>query len=776
MLLKRTSWLWIGGLLLLSAILLTVFLANRPSTQEGIPEVVDFNQHIRPILSDKCFKCHGPDANKREADLRLDTKEGAFAALADQPDAFAVVPGDLQASELYHRIVASDPNVIMPPPEAHLELSPREVKLLEAWIEQGAEYKNHWAFLPPEKAALPEVGKRDWANNDIDLFILDAMQDRGLSPNEEADKARLLKRVALDLTGLPPSMELQEQFMTDDGPDAYEKVVDQLLQSEHYGEKMALHWLDVARYADSHGYQDDGRRTMWPWRDWVIHAFNENYPYDQFVRWQLAGDLIPNANKEMILATGFNRNHKITQEGGVIDEEYRIEYVTDRTNTFGKAFLAMTFECAKCHDHKYDPISQEEYFQTFAFFNQVPEKGLYGTIDLASLADPPSIEISPEEVAETMQFIKLRDTMPVAVMVMEDADTLRTTHILDRGVYDSPTKVVSPGTPSRLFPFDTIQFASNRLGLADWVLHEDNPLTARVYVNRLWQELFGKGLVKTVGDFGMQGDLPTHIDLLDWLAVDFQEHEWDIKRMVKQIVMSATYRQSAEVSDRQLARDPENLYYARSPRNRIAAELVRDLVLASSDLLNDEIGGPSVKTYQPDGIWESATSGRGELARYVQDHGNDLYRRGMYTFIKRTVPPPVMLMFDASNRDQCEVRRPNTNTPLQALVMMNDPHVLEAARVMAEKLSQADLTSEAQIDQAFRRILCREPDSKERKSLLEYLQEEQAYFAEHEAEAADFLSVGEYPRAEGIASETDLAALMQIIHTLYNLEETLIKT
>ncbi|RMG74831.1 MAG: DUF1553 domain-containing protein, partial [Bacteroidetes bacterium] len=669
-------------------------------------DAIDFNFHVRPILSDKCFACHGPDADKREAGLRLDTKAGAFAALKEAPGHYALVPGDLQASEVWHRISSTDPTAVMPPPESNLSLSAQEIEVLRRWIEQGAEYKPHWAFVPPVAAPLPKVRDEDWPRNEIDHFVLARMEQQGLSPNPEAGKAYLLKRLCFDLTGLPPSLEMQERFRADTRPDAYERLVDELLASPHYGEKMAIHWLDAARYADSHGYQDDGLRTMWPWRDWVIHAFNENYPYDQFLTWQLAGDLLPDATKETILATGFNRNHKITQEGGVIDEEYRIEYVTDRTNTFGKTFLGLTFECAKCHDHKYDPIPQEAYFSTFAFFDQVPEKGIFGTID-ASFADPPNMEITDEDVAGILHFINKQDSQKLEVMIMQDSAGMRTTHVLERGLYDAKGKLVTPGTPEAILAFDTTRFAPNRLGLAQWMLAEDNPLTARVYVNRLWQEVFGRGIVPTVGDFGMQGDLPSHPALLDWLAVDFRRSGWDIKRMMKQIVMSATYRQSAEVPADKLARDPENRYLARAPRLRLPAELVRDHVLASSGLLHPEIGGPSVKPYQPDGLWKAATSGRGLLQEYLQDHGEDLYRRGLYTFIKRTVPPPHMLMFDASNRDQCEVRRLRTNTPLQALAMLNDPLVLEAARVLAERLMQEESPVETKIEMAFRRIVLR---------------------------------------------------------------------
>ncbi|MEQ8335749.1 MAG: PSD1 and planctomycete cytochrome C domain-containing protein [Cyclobacteriaceae bacterium] len=768
-------FIWVSVFILFSV----AFISCQDGTSDTsanlkVPEKVDFNFHVRPILSDKCFACHGPDANARQADLRLDTEEGAFKPLKDYDNQFPFVKGKPEESIAFLKITTSDTAEMMPPPEFNVHLSDYEIRVIEKWIKQGAEYKPHWAFIPPEKAELPRVNDEDWVKNEIDYFVLARLEEMGLSPNEMADKTYLLKRVSFDLTGLPPTLEMQEAFLADDSEDAYEKVVDQLLANKHYGEKMAVHWLDLARYADSHGYQDDGYRTMWPWRDWVIHAFNENYSYDRLVTWQLAGDLIPDQNIETQLATGFNRNHKITQEGGVIDEEYRIEYVTDRTNTLGKTFLGLTMECAKCHDHKYDPISQEEYFSTFAFFDKVPEKGIVGTID-ASFADPPSIRITNEMKEEILTFINNRDTSAVEVMVMKDSVGIRDTHVLERGNYDAKAKVVSFGTPEAIMEFDTTRFEPNRLGLANWLLSEDNPLTARVFVNRLWTEFFTRGIVKTVGDFGMQGDLPTHPELLDWLAVDFRKNGWDIKRLVKQIVTSATYTQSAVVNKKHLKKDPENIYLARMHRSRMKAETIRDMVLASSGLLNPEIGGPSVKPYQPDGMWEVASSGRGTLEKYVQDHGDELYRRGIYTFIKRTVPPPVMLTFDASSRDQCEEKRHSTNTPLQALVMLNDPTVLEASRVLAERLNTELISDEERVSKAFRSIICRPVKDTERKLLMDYLGEQKAVFGENPQKASAYITVGEYPIIED-RDEVAVAALMQVIHTIYNMEEAIVKS
>ena len=555
------------------------------NAKEELPEEVSYNFDIRPILSDKCFTCHGPDQNKREAGLRLDIAENAFSALQDNPTAHALVPGKPHLSEAFFRISTKDTSLVMPPIASNLKLSPYEIDLIEKWIKQGAKYEQHWSFVVPVKPDLPEVSNARWPINEIDYFVLEKIEQKGLLPNPEADKERLLKRVSLDLTGLPPSLEMMNRFLADNSADAYEKIVDQLLKSPAYGEKMALHWLDVARFADSHGYQDDSYRSQWPWRDWVIHAFNRNYPYDKFITWQLAGDLIPGATREQILATGFNRNHKITEEGGVVDEEYRVEYVSDRTNTFGKALIGVTLECAKCHDHKYDPFSQKEYFQVYSFFNNVKEVGLESVVGgPETYAKKPLITISNEEVKSILTFVNKQDTGKLIVSVMGDMDTLRKNYILNRGVYDSHGEEVFPGTPRSILKFDN-KYPKNRLGLSKWLFDKRNPLTSRVFVNQLWQEVFGKGIVKTSGDFGMQGELPSHPELLDWIAVDFVENGWNIKRLMKQIVTSATYRQSAAASPEKLEHDPDNTFLSRAPRYRVKAEIVRDIVLASSGLL-----------------------------------------------------------------------------------------------------------------------------------------------------------------------------------------------
>ncbi|RIW14420.1 DUF1553 domain-containing protein [Algoriphagus lacus] len=737
---------------------------------EGTDQI-SYNFHIRPILSDKCFACHGPDANKREADLRLDTEEGAFKALKESPGKFALVAGKPEQSEVYHRILSTDPAEQMPPPESNLALTPDEIELIKRWIEQGAKYEPHWAFLKVEKPAVPNS---DWGINEIDAFTYRKMVSKNLEPNPEAKSHELIKRASLDLTGLPPSPEILDKYRGFSGENTYEKLLDELLTQPSFGEKLAVLWLDISRYADSYGYQDDEYRSQWPYRDWVIHAFNKNLPYDQFLTWQLAGDLLPNATKEQILATAFNRNHKYTEEGGIIEEEYRIEYVLDKTNTFSKGILGITMECAQCHDHKYDPFSQKEYYELFAFFNNSKEKGFEGDVSQSKPAKTPILWIERNDLDGIMSFINHPDTTKLSVSVMGENDEKRTTYILDRGVYDAPTVPVDASTPKSIleFPENT---EKNRLGLAKWATDRNNPLTSRVFVNLIWQEIFGKGIVKSAGDFGMQGDLPTHPELLNWLAADFMDNGWDIKRLIKQIMLSATYRQSAAITKDHLAIDPDNQYLARAPRLRLPAEHIQDLVLASSGLLHGEIGGPSVKPYQPSGLWEAATSGRGTLATYVQDSGNKLYRRGIYNFIKLTVPPPKAIIFDSSNRDRCEIGRNRTNTPLQALVMMNDPLVLEASRVLATKLSESHPNEEEAIDEAFKRIVCREMKPEEKDLLLDYYQAQLEEFKSNPENAKKALDVGEYPMNEKAITPAT-AALMQVIVSLYNLEETITKS
>lgn len=749
------------------------FFSNRKSSHNKTE--ISYNRDIRPILSDKCFLCHGPDANTRKAGLRLDVQSAAFAELQVNKGHFAIVPGSPEKSELIRRIESTDPAVLMPLPESNLpQLTPEEIAVFKQWIKEGAKYEKHWSFIPPVKTALPEVDNEKRVKNEIDNFILEKVEKNGLKPNAEASRETLIKRAFADITGLAPTLEETDRWVNESDKNWYSRLIDTLLQKPAYGEKMAVLWMDLARYADSYGFQDDNIRTQWPWRDWVIYAFNKNIPYDKFLTYQIAGDLLPDATKETILATAFFRNHKYTEEGGVIDEEYRVSYNIDKTNTYGKAVLGVSIECAQCHDHKYDPFSQKDYYQLYAFFNESREIGYEGDVSQSTPAKNPKLFISQEDRENLMSYINAADSKTLQVSVMGDSTYRKPTYILSRGSYDAPTNIqVKPTAPESVMPFDTLAYPRNRLGLAQWTVDKNNPLTARVFVNFIWQEIFGKGLVKTSTDFGLQGALPSHPELLDWLAVDFMEHNWDIKYLVKKILTSNTYCQSGNVSKKQLEIDPENIYYSRAPRIRFKAEIVRDWVLSSSGLLNREIGGPSVKPYQPKGVWESTTSGRGVLASYKQDHGPSLYRRGLYTIFKLTAPPPVLMIFDASSRDQCEGKRPSTNTPLQALSMLNDPTVLEASRVLAQNISLQQNNIEEKIEQAFETILVRKPSKSEKNRLLDYCRKQQEYFRQNPDLLKPTLAAGESEHPKTEYNTVEAGALMKTILVIYNLEEAI---
>lgn len=742
-----------------------------------LPEVVDYNFHIKPILSDNCYTCHGPDANKRKAGLRLDLEETAFRELPENPGKFALVAGNPSKSLMYRHVVTDNIKLMMPPPDSNLKLKTYETALLKKWIEQGAKFQKHWAYLPPQKSTLPKNTGAAWEQNEIDAFILEKIEANDLKPSDKANKETLLRRISLDLTGLPPDSDDIEGFMVDINNDALERIIDTFLSTSTYGERMTQVWLDVARYADSHGYQDDSYRTMWPWRDWVIHAFNKNMPYDEFLTMQLAGDLLSNASKEQILATGFNRNHPITQEGGVIQEEYQSYYVSDRTNTLGKGILGITLECAKCHDHKYDAFSQRNYYEMYAFFNNVDEKGLQMDAVQAAkekyFADAPYITITNEETQGVLSFINKIKGDPVNVMVMND-NAPRETFIFNRGEYYALGKQVYPNTPEAIFPFQE-SLPKNRLGLAKWITDENNPLTARVFVNRIWAMLFGNGLVVTAEDFGVQGSLPTHPLLLDWLSKDFMDHGWDIKYLLKKIILSATYQQSSITSAELKIVDSENLLLARAPRFRMSGEMIRDYVMATSGVLNKEIGGPSVRPYQPDGLWEETNAGgnRGTLTTYTRDEGDKLYRRSLYTIWKRTLPPPNMTIFDAPNRDICEVRRQKTNTPLQALALQNDVQMLEAARVLAQNTLMKNKDETDLVRSVFQRILIRNPKKEELTVLEAYYKEALDKFLNETESAEKLLAQGEYKQQNTNPAKT--AALMLTAQVIYNLDETITK-
>jgi len=739
---------------------------------EGIPDKIDFTFDVKPILSDRCFTCHGPDKNAIEAGLSLHTAEDAFAALGKLKDRFAIVPNEPENSELVHRMYTEDPNLVMPPPESNLSLTLREKAILEKWIAQGAEYKEHWAFMPPGKPEVPEIQESDWGVNEIDAYVMEKLKLNSLSPSPMASKEKLLRRVSFDLTGLPPTPEQVQTFVNDTSEDAYERMLDTFLETNDYAEHMASEWMDISRYADTHGYQDDFERTMWPWRDWVIHAFNKNMPYDEFVTYQLAGDLMPDADLEKILATGFNRNHKITFEGGIIPEEYHIEYVEDRLTTFGTTFLGLTLECARCHDHKYDPISQKEHFELFSFFNNNKEKL---TIPLPGQTPEPFITVTEKETNGVLSFINMQNSRikEVPVMVMYEREEMKPAFILNRGAYDQPTDQVFPNTPNSVLEFPE-HYPKNRMGLSQWLFDGNNPLTARVTVNRYWQRMFGVGLVSSSYDFGNQGSLPTHPALLDFLAIKFRDEGWDTKKMLKYMALSETYKQSAVTTPELLEQDPENKLLARASRLRLTAEMIRDQALAISGLLVKEVGGPSVKPYQPAGIWEETTGGGGgSTSSYVQGTGDDLYRKSLYTFWKRTVPPPSMMTFDSASRDLCSVKRQETNTPLQALVLLNDPQMIEAARALATNtVEKFPDNVEKQLGYVFQKATSRLPDAEEMVMLTEHYKDMRSKMDNGVFEAPEYMAIGEF-KQDASLPEKELASLALVAHTIFNLDETI---
>ncbi len=1038
---------------------------------------LEFNRDIRPILSDNCFSCHGPDEKSRQGGLRLDLAEAAQTKLASGK--IAIVPRQIDASELVRRISSQDPSEQMPPAESGKQITAAQIELLRRWIAQGAEYQKHWSFVTPTRPRADVEGISD-AHGPIDTFIRGRLKRLGLSPSPAADKERLIRRVTLDLTGTPPTLEEVNNFLADNSPDAYEKVVDRLLASPRYGERLTLDWLDAARFADTHGFNNDSARPMWRWRDWTIDAFNAGMPFDQFVTEQLAGDLLPKPTLDQQIATGFNRNHVINSEGGIIPEEYRVEYVADRVHTTATIFLGLSMGCSRCHDHKFDPITQREYYQFFAFFNQLDEKGEAGRVgnaepliqaptpeqivrqsllageiaaldasipqritaqiatisaweptlvaalqprsndplpllrlalnepfgnnvtdssnpqypqqevgkvervegklegavkldgnsyldagDLASfertdkfscgawinveskdaatiiarmdvsdayrgfdlqidqgkltahlihrwpddaiqvvsksdipvkqwkhlfvtydgsakaegfklyldgqrqemeiksnqltattvtaktlrigrrtdgtpfkgLIDEVRIydrELTAEDVRAIFEFDGVSDlltrnppqrtveqTQAIArayllrfdpeflamvnrradlnrqqadlqkripsTMVMREMAQPRKTFVLKRGQYDAPSDEVEPGVPASLPPFPSSS-PRNRLGLAQWLLSSQHPLTSRVAVNRSWALFFGSGLVETVEDFGSQGQWPSHLDLLDWLAVEFSGMDvdvsqatgarprWDVKRLHRSMVTSATYQQSSRVSAELHERDPANKLLARGPRFRLQAELIRDNALAIAGLLSDHPGGPSVSPYQPAGLWDDVAVGADyEGTVYKQDKGEGLYRRSMYTFWKRTCPPPGLNTFDAPEREFCMARRSRTNTPLQALVLLNDPTYLEAARMLAERaMIEGGMTPESRLSLAFQLSLSRKPTAAETRVLLKTFEQRLQRYQQDPAGAKSLISIGDSTRNESL-NEAELAAWTSVMSVILNLDEAITK-
>ena len=715
--------------------------------QASVRAQVDYNRDVLPILASKCYACHGVDEKQRKAKLRLDVKEVAFA---ERDGVRAIVPGKPGESALVSRIFSAEKGEVMPPPGKGRTLSDAEKTILREWVAEGAVYREHWAFSKPSRPEVPKAA--DWAANEVDRFILAGLEARGLDPQSPASKEELLRRATLDLTGLPPTIEELDAFLSDKTPGAYERAVDRLLASPRFGERLAAWWLDGARYGDSHGYDNDLENSQWPWRDWVIRSFNANKPFDEFTIEQLAGDLLDKPTNDQLIATGFNRNHRINTEGGAIDEEWRTEYVIDRVETMGTVWMGLSLGCARCHEHKYDPLSQEEFYQLFAFFNNLEEKGFIN--NLRGSAEP---------------RVAYKANPKVQVMIMREKEKPRVTRILVGGQYDAPGDEVQPGLPAFLPPLPPGE-KMGRLGLARWLVSGEHPLTARVLVNRIWEQFFGSGIVKSVENLGVQAEWPSHPELLDWLAVDFSSGGWDLKAFIRKLVLSSTYRQSHFVDAKRLRLDPENRLLSRGPRLRLQAEMVRDQALALSGLLVERVGGPSVKPYQPAGLWEEVEK-RGKFKR---GNGQDLYRRSLYTNIRRTVAPPSMLLFDMPSREVCTVQRARTNTPLQALALMNEVTYVEAAKKFAERMMGQGASVGERIAWGFRSATQRVPDEEELRVLLAGYGRRLERFKVSLQSAAKLLGRGEAKVSEKL-SPVELAAMTTVAGVLLNLDEVINK-
>ena len=801
---------------------------------------VDYTNDVRPILAENCFYCHGPDANKRKAKLRLDVAAEALKAKA-------VVPGQPSESKLIKRIFSTDPEELMPPPDSHRKLTPEQREILQRWIAQGATYQPHWTFVAPVRPTVPDVGEK----NPIDAFIVAKLQKLGLHLSAEAPPATLLRRVTLDLTGLPPTPAEVHEFLADTRPDAYERAVDRLMASPHYGERMVLPWLDAARYADSNGFQQDGDTFQWVWRDWLVRQLNADLPFDQLSTQMLAGDLLPNATAEQKIATAFNRNHILNGEGGNIAEEQRYTSLFDRVDATATTWLGLTMACAQCHDHKYDPITQKDYYSLLDAFNHVPERGVPGGGPSRFRLDQPVLEYPTAEQQATLSelektfnqknqnFFALRnqayltwrtqaaatkaklpaDLQPLVaadrkltadenkklldyyiksifpedrkkipavmeidaaksaldkfkasdnyprVMIMSDMQA-RETNILNRGAYLSKKEKVTFDTPAFLPPLPA-NAPRNRLGLAQWLFTAENPLTARVQVNRQWQLFFGKGLVRTSEDLGVQSEQPTHRELLDWLAVEFRTAGWQTKALQKLIVTSKTYRQVSNVSPELLQKDPENKWLARAPRLRLPSMLLRDLALATSGLLNAQLGGTPVYPYMPPAPWESLAITKERDFTYPTSKGADLYRRSLYTFWRRTIAP--VNMFDAASRQTCRVRTATTSSPLHALTMLNDPTWVEASRALAQRVWPTSNDLNHRLQTAFAIILGREPTETEKPLLNRLIQHQLELYQKNPEAAASLLKTGASTRNESIPA-IEHAALTAACLGLYNLD------
>ncbi len=763
-----------------------------------------FTRDIKPLLSNRCAQCHGPDAETREGGddegLRLDTLEGSRADLGGRA---AIVPGKLDESALIARITSTDPDTVMPPPDSGTPLTPAEVDLLSRWITAGAEYEPHWAYVPPQRPAVPVVKHAAWPKNEIDRFILARLEVEGLSPQPEADRCTLARRLALDLTGLPPTPEEVDAFVADEAPDAVERFIDRLLEHDGYGEHVARQWLDLARYADSAGYAEDRPRTIWGWRDWVIKACDSNMPFDEFTIRQVAGDLLPDATLDDRIATAFHRNTLNNSEGGTIDEEFRVAAVIDRVNTTMSTWMGTTIACAQCHDHKYDPLSQKEFFGIYAILNQTadadspnespfvalftPEQEARRELLAAELAEiAKNVPAARDKALEPPEFRPLRELQAslqkqldairprTTVPVMEELPDpqRRVTKLQYRGNWNDLGPEVSPGMPVALSNATPLADGRpDRLALAKWLVDPANPLTARVVVNRIWERFFGIGIVSTSEEFGAQGELPSHPELLDWLACELVDRGWDTKAIIRLIVSSAAYRQTSKCPPEVIARDQENGLVSCGPRVRLSAEVIRDQALAASGLLSRKKGGPSVNPPQPD-LGLTAAFGGG--LDWTTSKGEDRYRRAIYTTWRRSNPYPSMATFDAPNREVCTVRRPRTNTPLQALVTLNDPVYVEAAQALARRMIREGGSNAAdRAIRGFRLVLARSPTGPEIDRLIKLFDDAAAEYHSDAAAAKQMATepLGNPPADLG-ADTADLAAWTVVANVLLNLDET----
>jgi len=763
---------------------------------------VDYDRVIRPILSENCYQCHGPDEGKRKAKLRFDLRAEALKP-AKSGEA-AIVPGAPEKSEMISRITAVDPDDRMPPIKTDKTLSLAQIEALRQWIAQGAPYATHWAYVKPVRPALPAVRHGKWPRNPIDNFILARLEKEGMVPSPPADRRTLIRRVSLDLTGLPPRLDEVDRFLADKNPRAYEVLVDGLLQKPAFGEHWARMWLDLARYADSAGYADDPPRTIWAYRDWVIKAFNDNLPFDRFTIEQIAGDLLENAGEEDEVATAFHRNTMTNNEGGTTDEEFRNAAVIDRVNTTMSVWMATSMGCAQCHTHKYDPITQREYFQFLAFFNNTADADLQDespVLDLSPPAEKARRAKLQSEIAELERALKagatnateaatggadaadgparlkrmqeeLEQLTPITVPVMRElsGSKRRTTHIQIRGNYLALADEVTPGVPAALHPLPK-DAPLNRLTVARWLVDTNNPLTARVIANRFWEQIFGVGIVRTSEDFGTQGDRPTHPELLDWLATEFMARDWNVKEFLKLLVTSATYCQSARVTPELADRDPDNRLLARGPRFRASAEIVRDQALAVSGLLSPKMYGPPVRPPQPS---LGLAAAFGASLDWKTSQGEDRYRRALYTEWRRTNPYASMATFDAPTREVCALRRPRSNTPLQALVTLNDPVYLEAARALGRRMCGAPGSTADRMRYGFELCLARRPTTMELKRLLEFHQTALAHYDQRPALARAMAGTESEP-PPGAEEARELAGWAAIGNVLLNLDETLMK-